>query len=92
MLVFFGLWCHDSEREVGRLLKLIDAAHLDLNNLTLVAVNTQKQLPAQYEARFKLERTPTIFVLHQQRVLGKIVERPQVRLAKALADIVMTRG
>lgn len=87
LLVLFGSWCHDSEREVPRLLKLLNQSGVKLQSLQLHAVNQQKQHPAQLHLQYQLQYTPTIVVLQGNTELGRIVERPIVSLAADLATI-----
>jgi len=77
----FGTWCHDSEREVPRIIKLIEQANNPNISLELIAVNTKKQA----QSRFLLKYTPTFITFSGEQELGRIVERPADNLA---ADIV----
>ena len=49
LVVLYGSWCHDSEREVPRLLKLLQQSNVALSSLQLAPVNQQKQHPVQSE-------------------------------------------
>jgi thioredoxin 1 len=42
LVVLFGTWCHDSVREVPRLLKLLDVSGVKLKSLSLHGVNYNK--------------------------------------------------
>ena len=86
LLVMFGTWCHDSAREVPRLLKLIAAADNPNLKLELLAVPVSKQLLPQTQ-EYKLRYTPTIVVLREGRELGRIVERPTSSLGADLRRI-----
>jgi thioredoxin 1 len=87
LLVLFGSWCHDSEREVPRLLKLLTQSAVALDSLQLQAVNRQKQDPDGMAQRYQLRYTPTIIVLRDGSEIGRIVEQPTQSLASELADI-----
>lgn len=87
LVVLFGTWCHDSEREVPRLLKLLQQANIATDNLQLQAVNRQKQHPQQLHSHYNLKYTPTIIVLKNGKELGRIIERPQQSLVDDLAKI-----
>lgn len=84
LVVFFGVWCHDSQREVPRLLKLIDTSGVNLNSVTLIAINQKKELPQSYQDQFKVKYTPTFFVLQQQQVIAKLVEKPKNSITQDL--------
>jgi thioredoxin 1 len=90
LLVLFGSWCHDSEREVSRLLKLLHQSDVALESLQLHAVNRQKQHPDGLEQKYALRFTPTIIVLRNGQELGRIIEQPQSSLAEDLARFITT--
>lgn len=82
----FGTWCHDSEREVPRLLKLLASAQVDLSKLTLYGVDRRKQDPNGYAEKLGLQYTPTIIVSDGQgNELARIIEKPNEDIASDLA-------
>ena len=85
IVVLFGTWCHDSQREVGRLLKLIEVAKPQLAELKLVAADYQKHIPDGLHQRLNLVYTPTIYLFDGQTELGRVIERPMGNLAEDLA-------
>ncbi len=87
-VVLFGSWCHDSEREIPRLLKLLQQSEVELSSLQLEAVNQQKQHPQQLHSQYDLRYTSTIIVLDNGRELGRIIEKPSKSLAEDLAELV----
>lgn len=87
LVVLFGSWCHDSEREVSRLLKLIQVSGVELASLQLHAVDRNKQHPENLQTQFELRFTPTIIVLRDGKELGRIIEKPQQSLAADLAEL-----
>jgi thioredoxin 1 len=88
LLVLFGSWCSDSQREVPRLLKLLKQSGVALKSLQLEAVNRQKIHPDGLHDSYNLRFTPTIIVLRDGKELGRIIEQPQQSLAEDLAGIV----
>jgi thioredoxin 1 len=88
LVILFGSWCHDSQREIPRLLKLLDVAQVPLASLQLVAVNQQKQDPDGLSRTYQLRFTPTFILLDGQTELGRIVERPELSLGQDLANLV----
>ncbi|MFT2089987.1 thioredoxin [Paraglaciecola sp. 2405UD69-4] len=86
IVVLFGTWCHDSEREVPRLLKLLDSSSVTLDNLQLVAVDRSKQEPGNRHSEFALKYTPTIILLDSGKEIGRVIERPKISLAEDLAE------
>lgn len=87
LLVLFGTWCHDSEREVPRLLKTIDAAGLDNIDIQLMAVDRNKRDPQGIALRHKLRYTPTFIVLKDDKELGRVIERPKITVSQDLQAI-----
>jgi len=80
VLMFFGTWCHDSEREVPRLLKLLESAGLSENNLSLIALDYRKREPKGRAAKFNVRYTPTAVFMREGVEVGRIIERPNVSL------------
>lgn len=72
--IYFGTWCHDSEREVPRLIKILS------NNqnvaMKLYALDYQKKEPSGKANKAQVKYTPTIVVLKNGVEVGRIVERP----------------
>jgi thioredoxin 1 len=73
--LYFGTWCHDSEREVPKLLKL--AALSPQTNINLVALDYNKQEPKGRAEQQGVKYTPTIIVYLHNKEIGRIVERPK---------------
>ena len=88
LLILFGTWCHDSEREVPRLLKLIDLSGVKLKKLSLHGVNYNKQSPTNLHRQYDLKYSPTIILLQGEIELGRIVEKPMLSLGEDLASFV----
>jgi len=76
--VFFGTWCHDSQREVPRLLKLF--SQNKAVQLKLIALDYQKSEPQGLSKGKEVKYTPTIIVYKNNIEVGRIVERPKVNL------------
>jgi len=79
--VYFGTWCHDSQREVPRFLKLIAGKNI---NYQLIALNYEKQDLEGLATANNIKRTPTFVVKQQGKEVGRIIEIPKVSIA---ADI-----
>ena len=80
VLLFFGTWCHDSEREVPRLLKLLETAGLSEDKLKLIALDYRKREPEGRATKFNVRYTPTAIFMRDGKEVGRIVERPSTRL------------
>jgi hypothetical protein len=88
LIVLFGTWCHDSEREVPRLLKLLDLSGVKLQSLSLYGVNYNKQEPSNLHQQYNLQHSPTIILLQGESELGRVVEKPIVSLGEDLAGFI----
>jgi thioredoxin 1 len=79
--VYFGTWCHDSVREVPNLMKIL-SVNKDIN-LSLIALNYQKQDPQGLATAHQVKFTPTIIVYrdtNKKQEIGRIIERPKQSL------------
>jgi thiol-disulfide isomerase/thioredoxin len=80
--VYFGSWCHDSQREVPHFLKIL-AEKSELSN-RLIGLDYEKSEPNGSAKSHNIKYTPTFVVYQNNKEIGRIVERPKVSLA---ADI-----
>ncbi|MBU2978816.1 thioredoxin family protein [Alteromonas sp. C1M14] len=87
LVVLFGTWCHDSEREVPRLLKTLDASGLDNLDIQLVAVDRKKRDPQGIALSHKLKYTPTFVLLKDGKELGRVIEKPTLTISQDLQAI-----
>ena len=84
LLILFGTWCHDSEREVPRLLKTLDVSGLDVPQFTLFAVDRKKSDPEGVAEKHKLKYTPTFILMRDGEEIGRVVERAETSLTQDL--------
>lgn len=82
--VYFADWCHDSVRELPRLLALVEAQAPERLKLQLINLDHDKRDPAGRAEAAGITRTPTIVVQRNGRELGRIVERPQLTVGQDL--------
>jgi hypothetical protein len=88
VLIVFGTWCSDSQREVPRFYKIFDNCGLLENNMKLVAVDRQKKSGDKQLDGIKIEKVPT-FIFYENTVeIGRIVETPTVSLEKDMLEII----
>lgn len=84
LIILFGAWCHDSEREVPRLLKTLDASGLDVPQFTLFAVDRKKSDPEGVAEKHGLNYTPTFILMRDGEEIGRVVERAETSLTQDL--------
>lgn len=82
---YFGTWCHDSEREIPKLLKL--AALSPQTNINLVALDVNKREPKGRAKQQSVKYTPTIIVYLHNKEIGRIIERPKVSIAQDIDEM-----
>lgn len=88
--VVLGTWCHDSQREVPRLLRILDqlrALGVEIP-ARFIAVDREKKEPADLVARLNVELVSTIIYTRDGVELGRIVETPEGPLEDHLLRIV----
>ncbi|MEL0633926.1 thioredoxin family protein [Pseudoalteromonas carrageenovora] len=86
LVVLFGTWCHDSEREVPRLVKLLDESKVTLASIDYVAVGYNKRDDAGIAQAHDLQYTPTFIVKDDGKELLRVVEKPTGTLAQDLTQ------
>lgn len=84
LVILFGSWCHDSQREVPRLLKLLDAADNKNIAVSLIGIGLGKAEPKAVVAQYELAFTPTVIVFDGAREIGRIIESPKQNWAADL--------
>ena len=85
--VLFGTWCHDSEREVPRLLKLLNLAGMPDESVEMYALDLKKKDPGGMADAMGIKYTPTFIFYVGGREIGRIVERPEESLISDIARL-----
>jgi thiol-disulfide isomerase/thioredoxin len=89
VIVIFGPWCGDSEREVPKFINLADAAGIPEDSVLFYSVDRTKKGDDGVPQSFHVEKVPTfIFELEGQEV-GRIEESPRATMA---ADVLAILG
>lgn len=73
-VVFMGTWCSDTHDLLPKFYKVLNQADMDLHAVEMYGVNREKKSLELEHVVYKIERVPTIIVLHQNRELGRITE------------------
>ena len=92
VFLFFGTWCHDSQREVPRLLKLLEMAGLGEENIKLIGLDYRKREPGGRAAEFNVRYTPTAIFTRGGVEVGRIVERPNASLHEDIKAMFVEGG
>lgn len=87
LTVYFGVWCHDSIREVPQLVKLLEEVKNPNISYQLISLDKTKQEPQGRARANDILYTPTIVVSQAGKELGRIIEKPEQDLATDLVNI-----
>jgi thioredoxin 1 len=88
--IYFGTWCHDSEREVPKILKLLKVNEQITS--TLIALDFKKEDPQGLAKTNKIKYTPTIIIYRdssKKEELGRIIERPSKSLVEDINQLLI---
>ena len=86
--ILFGTWCHDSEREVPRMLKLLAASSVKEEKISLISLDIRKEEPKGRAKALDVRFTPTFIFVSSDIELGRIIERPTESLQADVAEMV----
>ena len=78
--ILFGTWCHDSEREVPRMMKLLAASGVKEESISLISLDIRKEEPEGRAKALDVRFTPTFIFFSGDIELGRIIERPTISL------------
>ena len=84
--IVMATWCPDSRREVPRFYKILDDIGFNEDNLTVYAVDRNKEVPDGLTNKYEIDRVPTIIYWHYDYEAGRIIETPKVSLEKDLLE------
>jgi tetratricopeptide (TPR) repeat protein len=89
--IFLGSWCGDSQREVPRMLKVLQAAGIKESQLQIVFVDNRsgayKKSPGNEQLYKNIHRVPDLIVYNQKTEIGRIIESPVQTIEKDLQQI-----
>ena len=86
--IFMGTWCGDSKRETPNFFEILDAANFPEDQITMYAVDTNKNTPSGIESEKDVRYVPTFIFYKGGKEVGRIVESPMNSLEEDIRDIV----
>lgn len=86
IIAFMGTWCHDSNREIPRLLRVVEELGI-ADQLELYGVDVNKTSAKGKEKSYKIRKTPTIIFMRDGKEIGRILEEPEVSFEQNLVEI-----
>ncbi len=87
ILMILGTYCPDCKREVPRLLKIIDELQQTRIHYKMFGLNRAKADTSGMREKYGIEYIPTFIIYVEDTELGRIIERPMIRLEHDLLEI-----
>jgi len=78
--VLFGTWCNDSQREIPKLLRMLEDINLKPEKISLIGLDYDKNEPLNRGEMLGVKRTPTIIFYKDEIEIGRIEETPKIML------------
>ena len=86
VLIFLGTYCSDCKREVPRFLKIVEKLNKNFS-YKLFGLNRAKLDTSDMREKYNIEYVPTFIVYHNEKEIGRIIERPMISLESDLLGI-----
>lgn len=86
IIAFMGTWCHDSNREIPRLIRMAEELGI-ADQLELYGVDVDKESLFKKEDSYDIKKTPTIIFFYEGEEIGRILEEPEVSFEQYLEEI-----
>jgi thiol-disulfide isomerase/thioredoxin len=87
--IVFRSTCSDSREQLPRFFKILKELNYDVNTITLIGVNREKQGLSNEAEGLDIELVPTIIFYKDGNEIGRIVETPYESLEKDLLKIII---
>ena len=78
--ILFGTWCHDSQREIPKFLRLLEDINMKPEMISLIGLDYNKNEPLNRGAILEVRRTPTFIIYKNGIEIGRIEETPKLAL------------
>ena len=91
VVILFGTWCHDSKREVPRILRILETVGVSTDQISLIGVDVKKREPNSRENTFHLTNPPTFIFFYKGKEAGRIIESPLTSVEVDLRNIVVKK-
>jgi len=78
--ILFGTWCHDSQREIPKFLRLLEDINMKPEMVSLIGLDYNKNEPLNRGEMLEVKRTPTIIFYKNGIEIGRIEETPKLAL------------
>lgn len=85
--IVLGTWCHDSQVQVPRFFRILDALDIKTPTPELICVDREKQAGEIDTEELRITRVPTFIVYRSGKEVGRITETPETTLEEDLCII-----
>jgi thiol-disulfide isomerase/thioredoxin len=90
--IVLGAWCGDSKEQVPHFLKIIDLLGIPYDEMTLIAVDRNKEAPEmKVKDQYQIDKVPTFIFYRDDTEIGRIIETPKESLEKDLIEILKAK-
>jgi thiol-disulfide isomerase/thioredoxin len=86
--VVMGSWCGDSQEQVPRFFKIIDAIGYADTNVTIYCVDRTKKTDKGETDNLNITLVPTIIFYQDGKEIGRITETPKTSIEKDMLEII----
>lgn len=86
ILAFMGTWCHDSNREIPRLMRIMDDMGI-ADQLEIYALDVDKTSLKGKEKGYDIKNTPTIIFYLNGEEVKRVIEEPEGTFEEELVRI-----
>jgi len=86
--VVLGNWCEDSQREVPRLIKILELSQLEEVSTNYYLVNREKFCVDPTVQKLEVKYVPAIIFYRNGNEIGRIIETPEGSLEGNIAKII----
>ncbi|MDA1225454.1 MAG: hypothetical protein O3A67_01070 [Bacteroidetes bacterium] len=86
--IFMNTFCHDSQREIPRLIKILEKLNFPEQKLKIVLLSPNKKSKMGYEVNKNITNTPTIIFNLDNTEINRIVELPKESLENDILKII----
>ncbi len=86
--IVFASWCSDSQRELPRLLEILNIMDYPMDNINLIAVDANKNVENINTTNLEINFVPTFIFYKDSEEIGRIIESPINTLENDLLNII----
>ncbi len=87
IVLLYGAWCKDSQREVPRFMRILELAKNPNLELIEYEVDREKIDTLGKVVEYDVKFVPTFIILRDDHELGRIIEHPKISLEVDLVEV-----